>query len=257
MMAVLFAAAACAIAYVLAGYPLLLAFLARWFGKPIRRQDHVESVTVIIAVRNGARWLAQKIDSVLAQDYPASMLDILIVSDGSTDQTEQIAESYAGRGVRLLCVPAGGKPAALNAAVPHARGELLFLTDVRQVLQRDCLRRLTACMADPAVGIVSGDLRISRGDTEEEESTGLYWKYENWIRINLAKLDSMLGATGPIYLIRRSLYQPIPADSLLDDVYLPLCVHLRGYRLVLEEGAIAIDEPTSLSTEFRRKVRTQ
>jgi poly-beta-1,6-N-acetyl-D-glucosamine synthase len=254
----IFILAALAILYVLAGYPLLVAVWASLFPKPIRSEkDHVDSVTVIIAVRNGERWLRRKIESVLAQNYPPDMLDILVVSDGSTDGTDQIAESYRDRRVTLLRVEAGGKPAALNAAVPHARGNLLFLTDVRQILQPDCLRRLVAVMADPQVGVVSGDLRIAQGADEEERNTILYWRYENWIRGNLARVDSMLGATGPVYLIRRSLYAPIPADALLDDVYLPMSVHLAGYRLVLEPRAVAIDEPADLQTEFLRKVRTQ
>lgn len=255
---IVFLAAAGALLYVIAGYPLLLFALASISPKPLKRnKQHRESVTVILAVRNGARWLARKLDSVLDQDYPADLMDILVVSDGSTDETEAIASAYAARGVRLLVVPAGGKPAALNAAVPHAKGDLLFLTDVRQILKPDCLSRLVAAMADPTVGVVSGDLRIARGGSEEENQTGLYWRYENWIRGNLAQVDSMLGATGPVNLVRRRLYVPIPEDSLLDDVYLPMSVHLQGYRLVLEPDAIAIDEPTNLASEFRRKVRTQ
>jgi cellulose synthase/poly-beta-1,6-N-acetylglucosamine synthase-like glycosyltransferase len=182
---------------------------------------------------------------------------VIIVSDGSTDGTEEIARSYSDRGVRLMIVPPGGKPAALNAAVPQAKGDLLLLTDVRQILDQDCLKHLAACMADPSVGIVSGNLKIMRGTTLEEESTGLYWRYENAIRHNLSRVDSMLGATGPIYLLRRRLFVPIPPDSLLDDMFLPLSVHLKGYRLVLEDRAIAVDEPTQLASEFRRKVRTQ
>jgi cellulose synthase/poly-beta-1,6-N-acetylglucosamine synthase-like glycosyltransferase len=145
----------------------------------------------------------------------------------------------------------------LNAAVSQVSGDLLFLTDVRQMLERDCLRRLVACMADPEVGVVSGNLQIAAGATQNEKNTGLYWRYENWIRRNLSQVHSMLGATGPVYLVRRSLYVPIPVDSLLDDVYLPLSIHLKGYRLVIEESAVAIDEPTGLRSEFRRKVRTQ
>jgi cellulose synthase/poly-beta-1,6-N-acetylglucosamine synthase-like glycosyltransferase len=252
------AASALAIFYVLLGYPILLALLARWFPKPVRRDaEYRETVTVIIAVRNGARWLARKIESVLAQDYPQELRDIIIVSDGSSDSTDQIAESFANRKVSLLRVPQGGKPAALNAAAPHATGTLLFLTDVRQVLKPDCLSRLVAAMADPEVGVVSGDLRIAQATNEEQANTGLYWRYENGIRTNLARLDSMLGATGPVNLIRRALYVPIPPDSLLDDMYLPMSIHLKGYRLVLDTEAVAIDEPTDLATEFRRKMRTQ
>ncbi len=214
-------------------------------------------MTVIIAVRNGERWVRQKIDSVLLLDYPRDLMDIILVSDGSTDSTEEIVRSYAAQGVRLMVVPRGGKPAALNAAVPQARGEFLFLTDVRQILDPGCLKHLVACMADPEVGVVSGNLLIGSGGNSEQASTGLYWRYENWIRGNLSRLDSMLGATGPVSPVRRSLYVPIPPDSLLDDVYLPMSVHVKGYRLVQEERAIAIDEPTDVQSEFRRKVRTQ
>src|SRR5437868_4239592 len=132
--AVLFFAAGSSVVYVLIGYPLLLELLARYFSKPIRKQEHHASVSVIIPVRNGERWLARKLDSVLALHYAAELLEIIVVSDGSTDATDQIAGFYSDRGVRLIKVPAGGKPAALNAAVPAATGELLFLTDVRQVL---------------------------------------------------------------------------------------------------------------------------
>ncbi|HTA46203.1 MAG TPA: glycosyltransferase, partial [Bryobacteraceae bacterium] len=149
------------------------------------KRDIVESVSVIIAVRNGERWLRNKLESVLSLDYPRDKMEIIVISDGSTDSTEEIARSYAGKGVRLLVVPRGGKPAALDAAVPQAHGDLLFLTDVRQILEPDCLKYLVACMADPAVGVVSGNLKIRRGSNIEEESTGLYWRYENSIRRNL------------------------------------------------------------------------
>ena len=254
---IVFAISSLLAAWVLLAYPVLLAFRARYFGRPVLKREIFESVSVIIAVRNGERWLRGKLESVLALDYPKEQMEIIIVSDGSTDGTEEIARSYAEKGVRLLVVPPGGKPAALNAAVPQAQGDLLFLTDVRQILERDCLKHLVSCMADPSVGVVSGNLKIRRGSNVEEESTGLYWRYENSIRRNLSRVDSMLGATGPVYLMRRRLFVSIPPDCLLDDMFLPLSVHLAGYRLVLEENAIAIDEPTVLASEFRRKVRTQ
>lgn len=255
--AAVFLGAALGVAYVVVLYPLLAALLARWFPKPVVRRWDPRPVTVIIAARNAERWIRRKLESVLASDYPRELMDVLVVSDGSTDRTEEIVRSFAGDGVRLLVVPPGGKPAALNAAFPHARGELLLLTDVRQVLAPDCVKRLVCVMADPSVGAVSGNLIIREGSSEEERSTSLYWRYENWIRRNLSRLDSLLGATGPIYMVRRELVRPIPPDQLLDDVYLPLSIHVQGYRLVLEEGAIAYDEPTTVVSEFRRKVRTQ
>ena len=195
--AILFLIAAISTLYVLIGYPVLLAFLAEYFPRPVHKQDHQERVSVIIPVRNGEQWLARKIESVLAQDYPAELREIVIVSDGSTDSTDAIAISYADRGIRLIRVPQGGKPAALNAAVPQVTGDLLFLTDVRQVLRRDCLRRLVASMADPEVGVVSGNLQIAAGATEEEKNTRLYWRYENWIRRNLSAGPFDAGRYGP------------------------------------------------------------
>jgi hypothetical protein len=107
------------------------------------------------------------------------------------------------------------------------------------------------------VGVASGELFILEGETQEEAATGLYWRYEKSIRKHLSALDSVLGATGCIYAMRRELAVLLPPDTLLDDVYLPLAAFFRGYRIVLDEHARAYDSPTSLRTEFRRKVRTQ
>jgi biofilm PGA synthesis N-glycosyltransferase PgaC len=244
------------VAYVVIGYPLLLAFLARYFSKPIRKADFEPAVTVIIPVRNGAPYIHRKLQSVLSLDYPMEKMEILLISDGSTDNTDALIAQYASQGVRLLHVPHGGKPAALNAGIPLTRNEIILLTDIRQELAPDSLRRLLRCFADPSVGVVSGELVIRRGDNLAEANIGLYWRFETWIRNRLSDLDSMLGATGPFYAIRRELVEPMPPDTLLDDVYLPLGAFFRGYRLVVEPSAKAYDDPTSLATEFRRKVRT-
>jgi len=244
------------IAYTVAGYPLLLGWIARRHFRPVTKHlDPSRTVSVIVVVFNGENFLSDKLESILSQSYPADRMQILVVSDGSTDQTDAIARSFAGRGVQLLRVPHGGKPAALNAAVPNAQGEILVLTDVRQVLDRDGIARLLACFADPAVGAVSGDMLVRSGD-REESNVGLYWRYERWIRKQLGAVDSMMGATGPFYAIRRELFRPMPPDTLLDDMYIPLDAFFRGYRLVLEEDAKAYDYPTNIRTEFRRKVRT-
>ena len=110
----------------------------------------------------------------------------------------------------------------------HARGELLFLTDVRQGLDVNSLRHLVACFADPSVGVASGELVILQGNTRQEADIGLYWRYEKWIRDHQSRLDSMLGATGCIYAIRRELAVSIPVHTLLDDVYLPLAAFFKG-----------------------------
>jgi hypothetical protein len=137
-----------------------------------------------------------------------------------------------------------------------ASGDILFFTDVRQRLEPDSLTHLVDCLADPTIGVVSGELVILEGDSREEVSTGLYWKYEKWIRTRLSQIDSIYGATGCIYAMRRELAVPIPTGVLLDDVYQPLAAFFRGYRVILDTDAKAYDTPTLLHSEFRRKVRT-
>ena len=242
--------------YVLAGYPLLLRWLARHHPRPVQRQPIEPAVSLIIVVYNGDRFLEAKLQSVLALEYPAERLEIIVASDGSTDRTEEIAGRFADQGVSLLRLPRGGKPAALNAAIPKARGEILVLTDVRQPLEPQSVARLVENFADPGVGVASGELLIGAGARQEEADIGLYWRFETWMRESLSSVDSMFGATGPFYAIRRTLAVPIPGDSLLDDVYLPLAAYFQGYRLVMDSRARAYDIPTSLDTEFRRKIRT-
>lgn len=242
--------------YIIIGYPCLLHVLARLYPKPFQRGDLLFGVSIVIPVHNGARFLRHKLESILQLNYPADLLEIFVVSDGSTDETNSIAREFSHRGIQLLSVPRLGKAAALNAAVPHLRGEILVLTDVRQTLEPNSVRLLVAPFTDPIVGVVSGELILREGATRGEADIGLYWKYESWIRRNLSWLDSTMGATGPFYAIRRRLFQPIPEDILLDDVYLPMKAFFAHYRLVLEPKAIAYDFPMTREREFSRKVRT-
>jgi cellulose synthase/poly-beta-1,6-N-acetylglucosamine synthase-like glycosyltransferase len=242
--------------YILAGYPLLLRWLALHRTRPVQRGPLQPTVSLIIAVYNGEKFLEAKLESVMALDYPAEKLDVIVVSDGSSDRTVEIAERFATQRVSLLRLPRGGKPAALNAAIPSARGEILVLTDVRQPLEPASVARLVENFADPSVGVASGELRIRGGASQAEADIGLYWRFETWMRDSLSSIDSMFGATGPFYAIRRALAVPIPGDALLDDVYLPLAAYFQGYRLVMDSRARAYDIPTSLQTEFRRKLRT-
>jgi cellulose synthase/poly-beta-1,6-N-acetylglucosamine synthase-like glycosyltransferase len=252
---VVFALLCAFIGYTVAGYPLILGWLARRFAKPVTKRFEPRTVSFVIAVHNGENFLADKLRSILDLHYPRELMEIVVVSDASTDSTDEIARAFGREGVKLIRVPRGGKPAALNACVPQTSGEILILTDVRQTLEPDSVARLIACFADPAVGVVSGDLVIRRGNVEET-NVGLYWRYERWIRKQLGRVDSMMGATGPFYAIRRDLFRPMPADLLLDDMYVPLGAFFQGFRLIVEEEARAFDYPTGVETEFRRKIRT-
>jgi poly-beta-1,6-N-acetyl-D-glucosamine synthase len=253
----LFLVCAAAVLYVLFGYPLLLWLAVRRRGNPVHKQPRLKSVTVLLAVRNGEPWIRAKLESILNLDYPKELLQIVVISNGSEDRTEEYVGQYETRGVELVRTAAAGKAAALNAGLERARGEVLFYTDVRQVLAPDSLRHLVSCLADPQVGVASGELVIRDGRTLEEIHTGLYWKYEKSIRKRQSRIDSVIGATGCIFAMRRELAGCMPGDTLLDDVHLPMLAFFRGYRVILEERAKAFDIPSSLHTEFRRKVRTQ
>lgn len=246
------------VAYILAGYPLWLAWRARSKPWPVRKAWVPRTVSVMLAVRNGERHLAAKLESLLALDYPPELIEILVSSDGSADASEAIAREFAARDARIrwLHSPARGKWSALNAALEQASGEILFFTDVRQPLDPACLRELVCCYADPAVGCASGELVIRDGSTGQEVQTGLYWRYEKFIRRHQSAIDSVIGATGAVYTQRRELCRPLPPDTLLDDVHFPVQAFFAGYRVVFDGSAKAFDDPTRLDQEFRRKVRT-
>ena len=246
--------------WVMAGYPLWLALRAHLCGRPPQSGPDEPIITVILPVYNGARFLAAKLESILNSEYPPEKLDILILSDGSTDGTDAVADEFTRRfpaRVRFILLPRGGKAATLNVALAEANSDVLVLTDVRQRLDPACVRSLAETMHDPQVGVVSGDLLILAGESSEEANVGLYRRYESWIRKNLSLADSVLGATGAIYAIRSKLAHPLPQGCILDDVWLPMQAVLAGYRSVWNEHAIAWDFPTALKEEFIRKARTQ
>jgi cellulose synthase/poly-beta-1,6-N-acetylglucosamine synthase-like glycosyltransferase len=244
--------------YIIIGYPLLLAFFFRRSAPPVRKDMGFRTtVSVLLAVHNGERFIRKKLECLLALNYPAELMEILVVSDGSTDTTEAIVESSADRRVRLLRAPRSGKPAALNLALRHASGEILFYTDVRQLFPPDSLAHLVANFADPTVGAATGEPRFLDPDCSGAQADmEIYWRYELWVRQRHAEIDSACNTTGWIYALRRSLARAIPDDTLTDDAVIPLGAFLRGYRVIVEPKAIAFDYPNIEGGEFRRKLRT-
>ena len=212
---------------------------------------------MLLAVYNGEAFIARKLDNLLALDYPSELLDIVVVSDGSTDATDSIVESYSHRNVRLVHAPHAGKAAALNIAIQHATGELLLFADVRQVFDPQALRHLVANFADQTVGGVTGELRFVHSDrVGEAADIDMYWRYEIWARQRHSLIDSIFNTTGCIYALRRSLAQPIPPDTLGDDIVMPLRAFFHGYRVVIDTEALAFDYGLVKGGEFRRKLRT-
>jgi cellulose synthase/poly-beta-1,6-N-acetylglucosamine synthase-like glycosyltransferase len=244
--------------YIMIGYPILLAYFFRRSAPPVQKDMGFRAtVSVVLAVRNGEQFIRKKLECLLALEYPADLMEIFVISDGSTDATEAIVESFSHRGVRLLRAPCRGKSAALNLALPVASGEILFFTDVRQVLRPDSLSHLVANFADSTVGAVTGEPRFLHPDcTGEEADMELYWRYELWVRRRHAEIESACNTTGWIYALRRSLARPIPEDTLTDDLIIPLGALLRGYRVTVDPDAVAFDYPKIQGGEFRRKVRT-
>ena len=251
--------------YVYLGYPLLTAAWARTAKRATRTRGFPDgcwpSISIIVAARNEARRLPARVANLLAQEYPGER-EIIVVSDGSSDAPAAALASFR-RYVRLIELPAGGKPRALNAGVLAARGDILIFADARQLFAANALVELVANLADPSVGGVTGQLMLdSEFDSAPTDSTvgdgvGLYWRYEKWIRRNESRLRSTLGATGAIYALRRSLWRPLPADTLLDDVLAPMRAVLAGYRVIFEERAIAFDcASKDAASEARRKTRT-
>lgn len=250
----LFLASAAFLFYFFLGYPILLLILGKLRPKAVRKGALTLPVSVIIPVRNGEKFIEAKLRSVFQLRYPRDMLQVIVLGDGCTDRTLALARAFAG--VEVIELPAGGKCTALNRGIAAATGEILFFTDVRQELEKDCLANLVSNFADPSIGVASGELVLLQGDRHEHQRLGLYTRYEEWLRKQISKVGSVAGATGAVYTLRRSLAVKLPEDILLDDVYQPLGAYFQGYRVILDGSAIAYDIPVRLEAEFRRKVRT-
>lgn len=247
------------VAYTFAGYPALIWALARTARRPWRRAPLDARVVVIVVVHDEAERVRAKLDSCLAQDHPPELLRVLVVSDGSTDGTADAVRSYADRRVTLLeAAERRGKAACLNDAVARCDEELVVFTDVRQRLSVDAVSTLVRNFADPDIGAASGELMFEcEGSSQFGEGVDAYWRYEKFIRRHESELHSVVGATGALYAVRRADFRPIPANTILDDVLIPMSVVRAGRRVVFDGEARAFDRPAQLvSEESRRKVRT-
>ena len=247
------------LAYVYLGYPALL-----WAWARLRPRKNVTgrgepTVTIVVAAYNEERRIRQRLSNLLSLDYPRDRLEILVVSDGSTDTTAAVAQEYGGFGVAVIAQDRRkGKPAALNEAVPESKGEIVVFADARQSFDAGALQALVGHFADPQVGAVSGELILTaEGNGGVGGGVNTYWRYEKFIRSNEGRVDSTVGVTGAIYAIRRDLFEPIPPDTILDDVLIPMRVVRRGYRVLFESTAQAYDRAATISgEEWARKVRT-
>ena len=284
----------CAIvAYVYVGYPVLLMVWARLRPRAVAHTPSSgwPAVSIVIAARNEGQRLATRLDNLLQLEYPGNR-QIVVVSDGSTDDTLAVLARYRAS-IDIVAVEAGGKAVALNAGVARAKHGILVFADARQVFAPDALVELTTPFRDARVGAVTGELLLDcespgrrladrrtgskstgpvppppsdRRDGADRRRTvestiadgvGLYWRYEKQIRRFESAVGSTLGATGAIYAMRRSLWVPLPAETILDDVLAPMRAVMAGYRAVFNERARAFDRAAlDADAEIARKVRT-
>lgn len=246
------------LAHVFVGYPALVWMQSRLRPRPVRRRAILPTVSIVVAVHDGAGFIRAKLASLQHLDYPAELVDIVIACDGCHDTTVALARRNTDPRLTVLDFPnRRGKAACLNDAVALTRGEVLLFTDVRQKLSPTALKELVANLADPTVGAVGGELHMENVRTGFAQGVDFYWRYEKGIRHAEALSGSTIGVSGALYAIRRSLFSPLPAGTVLDDVLVPMRVAAQGKRVVFEPRAMAWDQPSQeAGDERRRKIRT-
>ncbi len=222
------------------GYPLLLrVLLAVSRPRPVARRDITPAVSLVIAAYNEEKSIAAKLENVLRLRYPRALLQVVVVSDCSSDRTDAFVGEFADRDVRLIRNPRRhGKIAAYRSALPHLTGEIIVFSDATSLLDPDALRHLMANFADPSVGCAGGLLRYVKPDEAlvgKGEHT--YWDYERRIREDESRLISLTSVSGTLYAVRRELYPAGLKDHLADDFIVPIEVHKHGLRTVLEPEA--------------------
>jgi len=244
------------IIYTYLGYPILLYIM------PVKNKNdgltsYTPDVTVIIAVHRGADIIKKKIDNTLASDYPEDKLEVIVVSDGSDDGTDEIIETYYNDRVRLIRqIPRLGKTAAQKKAVAEARNDVLVFTDVTTMLEKTSLRQLVSNLSNKHIGLVSSqDKWIGQDGSVTESAQGAYVKYEMWLRKKESEVSSIVSASGCFYCVRKKFFEYIP-DYLIDDTVIPLSVVEKGALCIHDNKAISIIPVIqSARREFSRRAR--
>lgn len=256
-MTAIFWTALVVLAYTYLGYPVVVWVAATLFGREPKRGSATPAISLLIPAYNEELYIEEKIRNSLALDYPRDRLEIVVASDGSTDETNAIVKRFAPQGVKLILMWENiGKSAMISRSVPQLGGELVVFSDVSSHLQSNALRLLVQQFADPGVGCVSGRYQLRRAGDLRGEGEGLYWKYEMFIKRQEARLHSILGAHGAFYAIRRALFVPLERTSINDDYLIPMRIVAQGFRAVMEPAAVCVErELASVRGEFARRRR--
>lgn len=254
---ILFWACVAIILYAYLVYPLLLAVVSRFRGRPVRRAMVSPTVSVIITAYNEERDLRAKLENTLALDYPQELLEVIVASDCSTDRTDDIVRDFAGRGVRLHRQQERlGKTAAQNAAVELAHGEVILFSDATTLYRPDVLRVMATNFADPAVGCVAGRLiYVDPGQTNVGQGARSYWGYETFLKKHESHICSLIGVSGCLYAVRRSAYVPLANDACSDFIIATVMVS-QGLRAIYEPDAVCTEETNQQANrEMKMRVR--
>lgn len=251
--------------YAYLGYGIILYLLitlkrifkqAKTINHPTPINDFPE-VTFLVAAYNEAYCIEKKVHNTLLLDYPADKLQILFITDGSDDETPEIIKKY--RQIKLLHQPERkGKIAAVTRAMKEVKTSIVIFSDANTELNKDAVKRIVHHFIDPSVGVVAGEKRIfsNERDSASGAGEGIYWKYESRLKKWDSELYSTVGAAGELFAIRSELFEPVPSDTLIEDFFLTLRIAQKGYRIVYEPNAFALESPSaSVKEELKRKVR--
>ncbi len=248
------------LAYTYPGYPLLMVVLAKLRGRKPSKAPFAPPplVSVVLVAFNEEQRITPRLKNLLASVWPAEKLEIIVVSDGSTDTTVTRVKELGDARVRVLDRrDRAGKAACVNVGVAEARGEIVVFCDARQSFAPETIRELVSNFADTEVGAASGELFIDPSASSVGGGVDAYWKLEKFIRAAESRWHSCIGCTGAVYAVRRALFEPVPDDTLLDDVVVPIGITARGYRVLYDTSAPAFDpQPLDPSRERARKQRT-
>ena len=249
--------------YTYIGYGLLLMVLLkmkRLFSAPEKKpfsSSYVPTVTLLVAAYNEEQDIEQKIKNSLALNYPTEKLRLLFITDGSNDQTPHIVAKYPA--VQLLHQPERrGKIAAVARAMPQVKSDITIFTDANTMLNKEAVQKIVRHYERSGVGAVAGEKQVQspEEDAAAGAGEGFYWKYESTLKRWDSELNTVVGAAGELFSIRTSLFEQVPADTLIEDFYMTLRLAQRGYRVVYEPEARAVEPPSADSREeLKRKVR--
>lgn len=247
------------IVYAYVAYPVLIAIIAKIKGDSNQQPlpDNLPEVTLFVTAFNEEQFVDSKVENSLSVDYPSEKLHLVWVTDGSNDGTNALLEKHPE--VKVYYEPERrGKVHAMKRGLEFVDTDIVIFTDANTMLSTDSIKEIVRLFENPEIGCVAGEKRILRNDRENAASSGegAYWRYESWIKRNDAIAGSTIGAAGELFAMRKSLYQPIADNTLLDDFEISLRIALTGYKIGYSAKACAIEKPSeNIDEEMKRKVR--